>query len=267
MIHYTIRQIQTGWQFLDKGLYGTYGKGYGEIIEHPVFTFLIEGGGRKILVDTGMSDTEHSEKYHHDGRQDRGQAIHEQLEALGIGCDEIEIIIFTHLHWDHCYNLDKFPKATLYVSETEYRFALDPIPFYWNSYEAPVLGLKRPFEGRHFNLVQGEEEILEGVRVYPTPGHSPGHMAVSVLTEAGIYSLIGDLVLLRECFGPNKEKGWPLTPPGRFYNILEIWSSMEAVIRRSDYILMTHDPMQLKYDVYPCSPDCTEFASPDHPKK
>mgnify|MGYP005858293925 FL=1 len=42
MIHYTIRQIQTGWQILDKGLYGTYGKGYGQKIEHPVFVFLIE---------------------------------------------------------------------------------------------------------------------------------------------------------------------------------------------------------------------------------
>ena len=57
MTTYTIRQIQTGWQYLDKGLYGTYGKGYGEIIHHPVFAFLLEGGVRKILVDTGMSDT------------------------------------------------------------------------------------------------------------------------------------------------------------------------------------------------------------------
>ena len=58
MISYTIRPILTDWQYLDKGLYGTYGKGYGQIIEHPVFAFLVEGGGRKILVDTGMSDTE-----------------------------------------------------------------------------------------------------------------------------------------------------------------------------------------------------------------
>jgi hypothetical protein len=37
---------------------------------------------------------------------------------------------------------------------------------------------------------------------------------------------------------------------------------MEEVIRRSDYILMTHDPLQLSYDDYPC--DCKEFASPKH---
>jgi glyoxylase-like metal-dependent hydrolase (beta-lactamase superfamily II) len=251
MIHYTIRQIQTGWQILDKGLYGTYGKGYGQLVEHPVFAFLLEGSGRKILVDTGMSDTEHSVKYHHEGRQDPGQAIHEQLARLGIGLDAIETIIFTHLHWDHCYNLDKFQKARLFVSEREYRFAMDPIPFYWNSYEAPVLRIGNTFRHRKFNLIQGEEEIVEGIRVFPTPGHSPGHMAVSVETAKGCYVLAGDLVLLRESFDPDKDKGWPLTPPGRYYNMVEIWHSMEEVKRRADFILLTHEPDQLGKDIYP----------------
>ena len=85
-------------------------------------------------------------------------------------------------------------------------FAMDPIPFYWNSYEAPVLGLTPQFEGRHFNLIHGEEEIVEGIRAYPTPGHSPGHMAVSVQTEKGVYSLIGDAVLLREVLFPQRRK-------------------------------------------------------------
>ena len=147
MNNYTIRPICTGYQFLDKAQYATFRRGDGEIIQHPVFAFLIEGDGRKILVDTGMSDTERSVKYHHDGRQDPGQAIHEQLASLGVGLDEIEIIIFTHLHWDHCANLEKFPRAKLYVSDREYRFALNPIPFYAKSYEHPSLGIG--CEARH----------------------------------------------------------------------------------------------------------------------
>ncbi len=50
MMTYTIRSICTGYQLLDKGWYGTFRRGRGEIIEHPVFAFLIEGGGRKVLV-------------------------------------------------------------------------------------------------------------------------------------------------------------------------------------------------------------------------
>jgi len=73
---------------LDKAQYATFRKGAGQIIEHPVFAFLVEGGGRKILVDTGMSDTQRSVRYHHAGRQEPGQAIHEQLSKVGIGAEE-----------------------------------------------------------------------------------------------------------------------------------------------------------------------------------
>ncbi|MEW6579854.1 MAG: N-acyl homoserine lactonase family protein [Chloroflexota bacterium] len=251
MIHYTIHPLLTGYQILDKAAYATYGVGVGQLIEVPVFAFLLQGGGRKILVDTGMSDTKRSVDFHHNGRQEPGQAIHEQLGTLGIAPDEIETIIFTHLHWDHCYNLDRFPTARLVVSEIEYRFALDPIPFYWTSYEHPNNGLQPPFQGRRFDLVQGEEEIVEGVRVFPTPGHSPGHQAVSVRTAQGLYVLAGDLFFTRENFAPHPTKNWPLTPIGRFCDIIALWHSMEDTIRRADCILMTHDPSQMGTVVYP----------------
>lgn len=248
---YTIRQIQTGWQFLDQAQYATFREGYGTIIKHPVFVWLVEGNGMKILVDTGMSDTEHSRTYHHDGLQEPGQAIHEQLEKLGVGCDQIDIVLFTHLHWDHCYNMEKFTAARLYVSRREYEFAMDPIPMYWNSYEAPETGLNAPFRDAKFQFVHGEEEITPGIRMIPTPGHSPGHMAVSVNTTEGLYLLIGDLALWRRNLEPDEKRGWPITLPGRFYNCLEIWDSLLEVKRRADRILMTHDPDQKDLDLFP----------------
>ncbi len=248
---YTIRALNTGYQNLDKAQYATFRKGGGTIIEHPVFCFLIEGGGRKILVDTGMSDTEQSVRYHHQGRQDDGQAIHDQLASVGVGAAEIDTIIFTHLHWDHCYNVDRFPRARLVVSEIEYRFALNPTPPYWMTYQHPACGQEPPWKGRRFDLVQGEEEIVEGVRVFPTPGHSPGHQSVAVRTTDGIYVIAGDLFFVRENLEPDAERGWPLTPIGRFSNFIELWESMEAAIRRADHILMTHDPSIKDHQLYP----------------
>ncbi|MGD9229125.1 MAG: alcohol dehydrogenase catalytic domain-containing protein [Desulfobacterales bacterium] len=180
-----------------------------------------------------------------------GQAIHEQFENLGVGLDEIEIIIFTHLHWDHCYNVEKFSKAKLYLSEREYRFALNPIPFYMKSYEHPTLGIGCPWEECKFNLIKDEEEVVEGIRTFQTPGHSPGHMAVAVQTEKGIYVLAGDMVFIRENLEPDEETGWPFYPPGRFYNILELWHSIEDVIRRADYVMLTHDPSHFEQEIYP----------------
>jgi N-acyl homoserine lactone hydrolase len=251
VITYTIRALNTGYQLLDKASYATFRKGAGQILEHPVFTFLLEGGGRKILVDTGMSDTERSITYHHKGRQELGQAIHEQLAGIGIDTDEIDTIIFTHLHWDHCYNVARFPTARLVVREDEYRFALNPTPPYWVTYEHPNSGLQPPFQGCKFDLVQGEEEIAEGVRVFPTPGHSPGHQAVSVRTKQGIYVLAGDLFFVRDNLEPDEERGWPLTPIGRFSNFVDLWYSMEDALRRADHILMTHDPTQKDGALYP----------------
>lgn len=251
MTTYTIKPLNTGYQILDRGVYATYGHGLGETVELPVFAFLVEGGGRKILVDTGMSDTERSVRFHHNGRQDPGQAIHEQLAALGIAPDAIDTIIFTHLHWDHCYNIQHFSKARLIVSETEYDFALDPIPFYWTSYEHRNSGLTPPFEGRKFDLVNGEEQIFEGIRVFPTPGHSPGHQSVAVTTTDGIYVIAGDLFFVRDNLAPSPTKGWPMTPIGRFASILDLWDSMEKAVRRADFILMSHDPSQLAVPVYP----------------
>lgn len=252
MTTYTIKPILTGYQYLDKGNYATFRKGNGKVLEMPVFAFLIEGNGHKILVDTGMSDTEHSVKYHHDGRQEEGQAIHQQLKRMGVKISEIEKIIFTHLHWDHCFNLEQFPDAELIVSRKEYEFAMHPIPFYWASYEYPgATGLTPPFSGRVFTLTDGETEIMNGIWVIPTPGHSPGHVSVAVNTEKGIYMIVGDLMFLRENLEPDEEKGWSFTPPGRFCNILEIWKSIEIVKKRADFVIMTHDPYHLGTDIFP----------------
>lgn len=254
MITYTIKPILTGYQYLDKAEYATFRDGYGIILELPVFAFLLEGNGKKILVDTGMGSTEHSEKYHHNGKQEPGQAIHEQLAKMGISTDAIDSIIFTHLHWDHCFNMDKFPDAQLYVSRIEYEFAMNPLPFYWSSYEyPPATGLIPPFAGRKFNLTDGEQEIFDGISVIPTPGHSPGHIAVSVRTVRGIYYLVGDLMFLRDNMKPDKKKGWPITPPGRFCNILDTWNSINLILSRTlpDYVLMTHDPYHMGTAMWP----------------
>ncbi len=248
---YTIKPILTGWQYLDKGQYATFREGFGTIIHHPVFAWLLEGGGHKYLVDTGMGPTEISTKYHHDGRQDPGTAIHEQIAKLGLSTDDIEAIIFTHLHWDHCYYMKKFEKATYYVSDVEYEFALDPIPPYWGSYDHPKSGRTPQFDGCEFELVHGEKEIFDGIRIIPTPGHSPGHISISVNTTKGDYWIIGDLMFLRENLQPDKKHGWPYTLPGRFANSIDLWHSMERVIKNADYILMTHDPIHLDQEIYP----------------
>ena len=221
-----------------------------ERIEMPVFTFLIEGAEKLILIDTGMAWTDRANKYHHpESRQPEGMAIHEQLEKIGYKPEDIEIIIFTHLHWDHMFYCDKFVNAQLFAHEKEVEFAFNPIPLYYKSYEHPVLGIKRPIEGLKFTTVKGEVEIIDGVRVFETPGHSPGHMSVEVDTKEGKYICAGDSVFIPDNLNPVPEMHYDITPPGRFYNIVETWNSIVLQKERAkdnSYILCCHDSDLIK---------------------
>lgn len=210
----------------------------------PVFTFLIENASKLVLIDTGMAWTERADQYHHTGSaQPKGYAIHEQLEKIGYEPKDIDIVIFTHLHWDHCFYMDKFKGAEFIVHAKEYEFAMDPIPLYYKSYEAPQLGIIRPFEGLKFTTVTGEKEIIPGIRVFETPGHSPGHMSVEIDTQEGKYICAGDSIFIPENLEPVPEMQYDITPPGRYADIISTWRSIEKQKERMEdasHILCTH---------------------------
>lgn len=249
MKNYTIKPIITGYTNTSIGNYLYHHsihkfyevEGFTEL---PVTVFLVQGNGHNILIDTGMSDTERAGKYHHPGSyQPEGAAIYEQLEAMGMKCDEIDTIIFTHLHWDHVYYLNRFPKAKLYVQKSEYEFALNPIPLYYKSYEYPVLGIKPQFDGREFELLEGECEIMEGISVYLSTGHSVGHQTVTVNTTEGVYHCCGDLIFTYDNLKEVPEMHYNITPPGRFLNIVDSWNSIVDLKKRItsvDKVLATH---------------------------
>lgn len=249
MENYKITPINTGFTKTDKGTYiyhhSTH-KYYNidGFTELPVNVYLIEGGNKKILIDTGMSNTEIAGKYHHPGSyQPDGFAIQERLKELGISADEIDMIIFTHLHWDHVYNLGCFKNAKLIVQKLEYDYALNPIPLYYKSYEYPILGIRPQFDGRVFQLVDGEKEIIDGICVYLSPGHSIGHQTVTVNTAKGVYHCCGDLIFSYDNLKEIPEIHYTITPPGRFLDINASWKSIEELKRRvkdKDFILPTH---------------------------
>lgn len=213
--------------------------------EYPVYTYLVEGGEQLLLVDTGMADTERASRYHHPGSfQPEGMSIIEQLAKLGYQPEDIDIVVFTHLHWDHCFYMEQFTKASFYVNQKEYEFALNPIPLYYKSYEAPELGIKRPFEGIAMNLVTGETEIMPGVRVFETPGHSVGHQSVEIDTAEGRYICCGDSIFIMDNVKPVEAMHYDITPPNRFSDIVTTWQSIRLLKERAeslDKILTCHD--------------------------
>jgi glyoxylase-like metal-dependent hydrolase (beta-lactamase superfamily II) len=250
MSHYTIRPLRTGTIIVDKGAYITRGVGLGEPVEIPATAWYLTDGHHKVMVDTGMSHTALADWHHAGSRQGSGEAIHERLQAIGVDPLEIELVILTHLHWDHCHNLDRFRRARFLADAREYAFALDPIPPYYKSYEHRRLGKTPPFAKVRVETLEGDSEVLPGVRVFPTPGHSPGHQSVAVDTEGGVHVIAGDAVFSYENLKPAGEH-LPFTIMGRFTDIVQAWRSIEEIVRRSQVILPGHDIGAAEVEVYP----------------
>lgn len=219
--------------------------------EEGTLCFLLEGSdGSKIMVDLGMCGTERAAKYHHGGSiQAPGMAGYEQIQKVDVKPEDISAVIFTHLHWDHTGHIEKYPNAKFYANKREYEFALDPIPMYYKSYESDVLGIHNPIKDVEFELFEGEKELLPGIVVFDTPGHSPGHVAVEVDTEDGKYIIAGDAAFGLYTFEPFPELHYDITPAGRYCDIVGFWESIRKIRDRAvdmDHILLTHEPSMLK---------------------
>ena len=235
-----IYPINTGFIRLDKGVYINPGAGYGQEVEVPCNAFLVEADGQKIMVDTGMAHTALADWHHPGSYQPEGFRIDQKLATMGVSPDQIDAVIFTHLHWDHCANMKMFSKAEFWVHADELAFALDPHILYYKSYESEKLGKEPPFKGVPFHTVQGEHQFSPSITLFPTPGHCPGHQSVAVESDGGVMVIAGDAVFADENLEPDHHRGLDFTPMGRFVDIFKLFSSMEEIIRRGDVVLTSH---------------------------
>ncbi len=109
-----------------------------------------------------------------------------RLAQLDIAPQDIDYVINTHLHFDHAGNNDLLGNATFFVQREQYEFARDN-PSYPNQYwNLPAL---------RYELLDGAQEVLPGINIVPTPGHSPGHQSILLhLPQTGAVALCGDAV-------------------------------------------------------------------------
>ena len=105
----------------------------------------------------------------------------------------------SHLHFDHAGNVQQFASsgARLICHEKEYEFA--------NGFDGPFLGahVKTDYRGIKFETVSGDTEIVPGVTVLETPGHTPGCMSLQLdLADSGTMIFTSDAVYMKASYGP-----------------------------------------------------------------
>jgi N-acyl homoserine lactone hydrolase len=104
---------------------------------------------------------------------------------------DIRWVINSHLHFDHCGQNAVFPRAPLFVQRQEHSRIAEP---------GYTIAEWLEYAGARYELLDGSTQIVPGVRVITTPGHTPGHQSVAIDTTAGIAVMVGDAAWTVEQF-------------------------------------------------------------------
>ena len=115
----------------------------------------------------------------------------------------MDILILTHLHWDHSQNCDLFTNAIKYVWAEELQYSMCPVALQAKPYDAPIHPNTRwpvvAQQGIIFEPIwKDNTEIVPGVTYFHTPGHTPGHCSVAVETRVGTYVIAADVIQINE---------------------------------------------------------------------
>ena len=145
--------------------------------------YLIDHPNGLVLLDTGIAEghAEVEETYHPVRRP-----LDEALATGGVTTADIRVVVNCHLHLDHCGGNPRFPGIPIFAQEVEFDAA-------HREEDYPIVGLY-DFADARYELHGGEADVADGIRIVPTPGHTPGHQSVVVETDAGRVVLAGQAV-------------------------------------------------------------------------
>lgn len=212
----------------------TYRFNFGKKIQLPVYCWYIEGADKHILVDTG-ADAKMAMEFRGFPAKEIAP-FEDALASVGLKPEDIDLVIQTHLQWDHCANTSKCKNAKVIATEDELLFALSPHPILAPTYKRDLL------KDLDFLLVKGQYEVAPGIELIPAPGHTPGTQAVSINTDKG-KAIITGFCCIRENFYPPEEvrEVMPVIPPGIHLNAVDGFESALRIKGLADILIPIHD--------------------------
>lgn len=164
------------------------------LMAHNFGCFVIRSREKTMLVDTGLG------QWPNPLDLQQPPSLPNVMQRAGISVSDIDLVLFTHLHWDHTgWNTRgeegdlelTFPNARYVVQQTEFDYWTGPgeKPANGPAYDrvlAPIIAAGR------LDLVSGEYAATQEVVAVPTPGHTPGHVSFAVVSAGERAYILGD---------------------------------------------------------------------------
>jgi N-acyl homoserine lactone hydrolase len=231
---WTIHALDTGTSMLEQSML-TYTDGVGTVVRIPRVMWVLRGPST-VVVDTSVPAGQRAAEFIGESMErTSSQEPPNALHLAGVDPLDVELVVLTHLHWDHAGNCDLFPDASILVQEAELRYAISPGRFFRKSFLAPQSGWGiPPYLVPNLETVPGERVIRPGLRVIPAPGHTPGSQAVVVDTAHGSFCIAGDAISTYRNIDAD-------LPPGYHVNVDESMDSMDRLRASADHLLPSHD--------------------------
>lgn len=186
-------------------------------------TYVIRSQGKTILCDTGVGPGPH------DWLGGLRGGLMDDMKAKGISPDEIDLVVFTHLHPDHVgWNLNpegrpNFPKATYFVPEGDWNAFSKALAA--NPHMQQVMPLR---EMGKMELVAGERALTSEVTAIPTPGHTPGHTSLMISSSGERAVVMGDMAhhpaqvdQIEWCSGFDSDHAQTISSRRRLFDLVE----------------------------------------------
>jgi N-acyl homoserine lactone hydrolase len=185
--------------------------GTGRSRVEPCLGYLVDHPDGLLLLDTGMGSHPEVDAHYQPVRRPLGAA----LDAVGARAGDVRLVVNCHLHFDHCGGNPSFPNRPIFTQRAELETAQTAA-----DYTLPEL-VDAP--GLRYELLDGEAEVLPGVLVVPTPGHTAGHQSLVVRRADGTVIIAGqshdtataysaDVLAWRARAGGHQQTGLPDFP-------------------------------------------------------
>jgi glyoxylase-like metal-dependent hydrolase (beta-lactamase superfamily II) len=172
MTDVTLRRIDFGYFVRPLEETGT-----GQPRVDPCLGYVVERDGRTMVFDTGMGAHPEVDVYYRPRRIELPAA----LAAIGVPLSAVSMAANCHLHFDHCGGNPLLGQIPVFVQQAELTAARQ-IP----DYTLPYL-----LENSRFEPISGQVEVLPGVHLVPTPGHTDGHQSLVVRRSDGAVIVAG----------------------------------------------------------------------------
>lgn len=214
----------------------TYMHNAGVAVDIPYVSWLVRGRDFAALIDVGCSATDYREHIRPPDRElvHVGQVfadvvdvepIESQLRQRGMKPQDIDVVVLSHLDWDHCMTIEPFANSEILVQRQEW----DNTPsheMFATSY-APAYHYERIERELRLTKLDGDHQLAEGFELLLTPGHTPGGQSAVIKTSEGTFVVAG-MCVLKENFYPSPEQSEHFTviPPGGHTDLFEAYRQM-----------------------------------------